>query len=41
MQSTRHLTLTRESKTILEYIKPKTINQKPLEKDDMAPIGAA
>jgi hypothetical protein len=41
MQSTMHLTLTHESGTILEYIKSKTINQKVLEKDNMAPISAA
>jgi hypothetical protein len=40
MQSTRHLTLTHESRTILEYIKPKTVNQKALEKDNIAPIAS-
>jgi hypothetical protein len=41
IQITKNPTLTHEARTILEYIKPKTVNQKALEKNNMAPICAA
>jgi hypothetical protein len=41
MQITRNPTLTHEAKTIFEYIKPKIVNQKALEKNNMAPITVA